>query len=600
MDLTLAPLCLLLLAAAHCPSAAEGSFGTTLTAVFNSGGLRGLVEFSPSPSGPVVNVRASLVGGQSKETFRWGIHRLPPRHDSSAPCDPIWTGDMLQDLTLRLGGLASEQEMRFLAPGLELFSGRDPLVGRALVLKSVQTGRSACATLLSSLSSRTYVAYFAGPVGGTVFVRQWASYASVYGELYWMNGTRRDYRVQWSLLHGGAVRPSGRQVQQSLESTGVPVNVPTEKPDGLVPFYVPPGEAAQLWVGKSPHAPTTRTYHVFSDLMSLEAVAMGNLQLALRDAAGTLISVVGLHLWRPKHAVANLGQNNGKVIFHQSSPFEPTLTIVQLKNPHFVAEEYKIAEIAIGTTDTVCPTPIITFNPAGVKPFETPPAGWGTSDQYAVGDLTGKYGLFSGKADVYRQLLDPTLPMSGPESVVGRMLVACGRNGVPLVCANILPVGRRLIRGRATFDGIVRGSVTVTQVEDDPLDDVYVDIGVCWTGPNNGSVDHNWHVHSKALAPGSADCISAGGHYDPHKVAHNPVYECECSARAPWRCEAGDLSTRMATVSFPSCSETMARYHFSGSNLALSGPTSVIGLPIVIHDAHYTGPRVACANIQRV
>ncbi|KAG0430931.1 hypothetical protein HPB47_022260 [Ixodes persulcatus] len=543
MDLTLAPLCLLLLA-----TAAEGSFGTTLTAVFNSGGLRGLVEFSPSPSGPVVNVRASLVGGQSKETFRWGIHRLPPRHDSSAPCDPIWTGDMLQDLTLRLGGLASEQEMRFLAPGLELFSGRDPLVGRALVLKSVQTGRSACATLLSSLSSRTYVAYFAGPVAGTVFVRQWASYASVYGELYWINGTRRDYRVQWSLLHGGAVRPSGRQVQQSLESTGVPVNVPTETPDVLVPFYVPPGEAAQL---SSPHAPTTRTYHVFSDLMSLEAVAMGNLQVALRDAAGTLISVVGLHLWRPKHAVANLGQNNGKV-----------------------------------------------------KPFETPPAGWGTSDQYAVGDLTGKYGLFSGKADVYRQLLDPTLPMSGPESVVGRMLVACGRNGVPLVCANILPVGRRLIRGRATFDGIVRGDgfedVSGMQVEDDPLDDVYVDIGVCWTGPNNGSVDHNWHVHSKALAPGSADCISAGGHYDPHKVAHNPVYECECSARAPWRCEAGDLSSRMATVSFPSCSETMARYHFSGSNLALSGPTSVIGLPIVIHDAHYTGPRVACANIQRV
>ncbi|XP_029845058.3 uncharacterized protein LOC8039494 isoform X2 [Ixodes scapularis] len=502
MDLTLAPLCLLLLAAAHCPSAAEGSFGTTLTAVFNSGGLRGLVEFSPSPSGPVVNVRASLVGGQSKETFRWGVHRFPPRHDSSAPCDPIWTGDMFQDLTLRLGGLASEQEMRFLAPGLELFSGRDPLVGRALVLKSVQTGRSACATLLTSLSSRTYVAYFAGPVAGTVFVRQWASYASVYGELYWMNGTRRDYRVQWSLLHSGAARPSGRQVQQSLESTGVPVNVPIEKPDGLVPFYVPPGVAAQLWVGKSPQAPTTRTYHVFSDLMSLEAVAMGNLQVALRDAAGTLISVVGLLLWRPKHAVANLGQNNGKVIFHQSSPFEPTLTIVQLKNPHFIAEEYKIAEIAIGTTDTVCPTPIITFNPAGV--------------------------------------------------------------------------------------------------EDDPLDDVYVDIGVCWTGPNNGSVDHNWHVHSKALAPGSADCISTGGHYDPHKVAHNSVYECECSARAPWRCEAGDLSTRMATVSFPSCSETMARYHFSGSNLALSGPTNVIGLPIVIHDAHYTGPRVACANIQRV
>ncbi|EEC16797.1 hypothetical protein IscW_ISCW012983 [Ixodes scapularis] len=494
MDLTLAPLCLLLLAAA-----AEGSFGTTLTAVFNSGGIRGLVEFSPSPSGPVVNVRASLVGGQSKETFRWGVHRFPPRHDSSAPCDPIWTGDMFQDLTLRLGGLASEQEMRFLAPGLELFSGRDPLVGRALVLKSVQTGRSACATLLTSLSSRTYVAYFAGPVAGTVFVRQWASYASVYGELYWMNGTRRDYRVQWSLLHSGAARPSGRQVQQSLESTGVPVNVPIEKPDVLVPFYVPPGVAAQLW---SPQAPTTRTYHVFSDLMSLEAVAMGNLQMALRDAAGTLISVVGLHLWRPKHAVANLGQNNGKV-----------------------------------------------------KPFETPPAGWGTSDQYAVGDLTGKYGLFSGKADVYRQLLDPTLPMSGPESVVGRMLVACGRNGVPLVCANILPVGRRLIRGRATFDGIVRGSVTVTQVEDDPLDDVYVDIGACWTGPNNSSVDHNWHVHSKALAPGSADCISTGGHYDPHKVAHNSVYEC---------------------------------------------PTNVIGLPIVIHDAHYTGPRVACANIQRV
>ncbi|CAN7937355.1 unnamed protein product, partial [Ixodes hexagonus] len=596
----------------HCLSAADASIGTTLTAVFNSGGLRGLVEFSPDLSAPAVNIRVSLVGGQSKETFRWGIYRFPPRHDSSAPCDPTWTGDVLQDLTLRFGGLAAEQEMRFLAPGLQLFAGRDALVGRALVLKSVQTERTACAALLSTLPSRTYVAYLAGPVAGIVYVRQWASYASVYGELYWMNGTRKDYRVQWSLLHSGAVRPSGRQVQQSLESTGMPANVPTEKPSGLVPFYVPAGEFAQLSVGKasdlifSPASPTIRTYHVLSDLMSLEAVAMGNLQVALGDATGTLISVAGLHLWQPKHAVANLGPNHGKVIFHQSSPFEPTLTIVQLRDLHFVAAEYKIADISIGTADNVCPTPITTFNPARVESFETPPAGWGTSDQYALGDLTGKYGPLSGKADLYRQLLDPTLPMSGPESVVGRMLVACARNGVPLVCANILPVGRRLIRGRATFDGSVRGSVTITQdvswtqVEDDPLDDVYVDIGVCWTGPRNGSVDHNWHVHEKALAPGSADCASAGGHYDPHKVSKNTVYECECSARAPWRCETGDLSTRMATVSIPSCSKTMARYHFAGSNLALSGPTSVLGLPIVIHDAHYAGPRVACANIHRI
>lgn len=80
------------------------------------------------------------------------------------------------------------------------------------------------------------------------------------------------------------------------------------------------------------------------------------------------MSTASLNLRKPKHAVANLGDRHGKVVFHQESIFKPTLVMVQLNNLRYAAIEYKVGDISIGTTDTLCPVPVTTFNPANVSP----------------------------------------------------------------------------------------------------------------------------------------------------------------------------------------------------------------------------------------
>ncbi|KAL3182180.1 hypothetical protein MRX96_035197 [Rhipicephalus microplus] len=510
---------------------------TPLAAVFNSAGIRGTVDVEPLAAAPRgVSVRVSLVGGQPRETFRWAVHRLPPRHDSSTPCAYDWIGEPIQDLTGEFGRLTSEEETR--------------------------------------LSTKAHL-----PVEPRRF-------GTVYAELHWTNGTRRDAQVRWSIHRRQQNQPA--LLQQPPSGAGnlthvTPPNVP--RPPTVVPCYTPPDSCSQLIVGKRPGNVGTRTYHVIEGVPPAldtcagggESMPQSQLVVTLTDVAtGQPMGAAVLHEWRSRHAVADLGLRHGKAIFHQPSPFEPTLSIVQLENLDYVASALIIGPISIGTADKQCPGPAAPYNPAKVDRASSPPEGHGTADQFAVGDLSGKYGPVAGHRAVYWHLLDPTLPLSGPESVAP------------------------LTRARATLDGALRGSITITRTDqtEDPLGDAYVDLGLCWQDGRNATVDHNWHLHSVPLAPGSFDCAATKGHYNPHHVDTGPAYGCQCSVHAPLRCEAGDLAGRQGTVSVPNCRTGLARYHFADSHVALSGPTSVIGLPIVFHESHFSMPRVACANLK--
>ncbi|XP_049518210.1 uncharacterized protein LOC119442590 isoform X2 [Dermacentor silvarum] len=535
-----------------------------------------------------------------------------PRHASKVA--PVCTcGRRIQDLTGEFGQLTSEQETR-LATKTPLPVEPRQWAGRALVLHSVQTGRTACAALQPpGAPVTTYAARFTGPpVAGTLFVRRWPSFGTVYAELHWTNGTRRDAQVRWSIHTRKQDQPTRLQQPPPGAPTAdlthvTPPNVP--KPPTVEPCYTPPDSCSQVSVGKRPGNVGTRTYHVLEGVPPALDTCGGGDSASGSQLVATLVDVATaqpmaaavLHEWRSRHAVADLGVRHGKLIFHQPSPFEPTLSIVQLENLDYVASKLLIGPISIGTADKQCPGPAAPYNPAKVEHTASPPEGHGTTDQFPVGDLSGKYGPVAGHRAVYWHLLDPTLPLSGHESVVGRMLLVRGSDGRPLVCANLLPVSARpLLRVRATLEGPLRGSITITRADhaEDPLGDAYVDLGLCWQDGRNGSVDHNWHLHSVPLASGSFDCAATKGHYNPHRVDTGPAYGCECTTHAPLRCEAGDLAGRQGVVSIPDCRTGLARYHFADSHVALSGPTSVIGLPVVFHESHFRMPRVACANLK--
>ncbi|KAL1420882.1 hypothetical protein MTO96_004260 [Rhipicephalus appendiculatus] len=559
------------------------SVTTPLAAVFNSAGVRGSVDVEPLAAAPDgVSVRVSLVGGQPRETFRWAVHRLPPRHDSSAPCAYDWIGEPIQDLTGEFGRLTSEEETR-LATKAHLPVEPRRWAGRALVLHSVETGRTACAALQPpGAPVTTYAARFTGPpVAGTLFVRRWPSFGTVYAELHWTNGTRRDAQVRWSIHRRQQNQPALLQQPPPGAPAGnlthvTPPNVP--KPPTVVPCYTPPDSCSQLIVGKRPGNVGTRTYHV------------------IEGAPPCLDKCAGIESTPGSQLVATLTDvATGQPMGGSSA------ARVELDNLDYVASALIIGPISIGTADKQCPGPAAPYNPAKVERAASPPEGYGTADQFAVGDLSGKYGPVAGHRAVYWHLLDPTLPLSGHESVVGRMLLVRGSDGRPLVCANLLPVSSRpLTRARAKLEGPLKGSITITRTDqtEDPLGDAYVDLGLCWQDGRNATVDHNWHLHSVPLAPGSFDCAATKGHYNPHHVDTGPAYGCQCSGHAPLRCEAGDLAGRQGTVSIPNCRTGLARYHFADSHVALSGPTSVVGLPVVFHESHFGMPRVACANLK--
>ena len=93
------------------------------------------------------------------------------------------------------------------------------------------------------------------------------------------------------------------------------------------------------------------------------------------------------------------------------------------------------------------------FNPFNVDKSSSPPNGQGSSDQYEVGDLSGKYGDLAMKTEVAGSFVDPSITLFGRLSIVGRAVVI-HKSPVPhrWVCANIEPEGVREVKTAvATF-----------------------------------------------------------------------------------------------------------------------------------------------------
>ncbi len=132
-----------------------------------------------------------------------------------------------------------------------------------------------------------------------------------------------------------------------------------------------------------------------------------------------------------------------------------------------------------------------------------------------------------------------------------------------------------------------KGTVTFTQHGDK------VRVNVQLSGLNPGA-EHGFHVHEKGDC-GSADGMSAGGHYNPAGTAHG--------AQAGTH-HAGD----MPNVKADSYGNASASFEISGVSVG-SGSTDVVGKGLIVHrdrddynsqPVGNAGPRIACAVIQKI
>uniref|UniRef100_A0A3P9MGJ2 Superoxide dismutase copper/zinc binding domain-containing protein n=1 Tax=Oryzias latipes TaxID=8090 RepID=A0A3P9MGJ2_ORYLA len=120
------------------------------------------------------------------------------------------------------------------------------------------------------------------------------------------------------------------------------------------------------------------------------------------------------------------GSIDGQVQFSQAVPQGPTTIQVSLKNLASIAGGYHVHVLPLkpGSASPCSNADILGhFNPLAWNVSNSPSPGVGTVDQYEVGDISGKFGMLTLK-DIYEGVHeDPSMPLTGPYSIVGRSLV---------------------------------------------------------------------------------------------------------------------------------------------------------------------------------
>lgn len=225
---------------------------------------------------------------------------------------------------------------------------------------------------------------------------------------------------------------------------------------------------------------------------------------------GKVIACAPIEQISPKRVVARFEEDHlqAQVMFSQESPIDPTLVDIELKsNTH--AYSYGIDELPTISRGSEEPKECaninnIIYNINNISPFSVPIEGLGTSDQYAIGDLSGKYGTLLQKANEKISTVDFNLPLFGSQSIVGRAMVFYAPNGSTVACANLDLSEGDMTVAFATFDRPVQGQVILKQRKNNCTDDTYVYFEISRSDAEKGltSFAHDWSIRRNPIFTG--------------------------------------------------------------------------------------------------
>ncbi|XP_037076792.1 uncharacterized protein LOC119097959 [Pollicipes pollicipes] len=315
------------------------------------------------------------------------------------------------------------------------------------------------------------------------------------------------------------------------------------------------------------------------------------------------------------------GAISGKVEFIQESPYSITNTETDLMGLEGIAGGYHIHLVPVHR-DNEFPCHNIAlgghYNPYKLNPATSPPPGYGSSDQYEMGDMSGKYGMLTNQSAVERFNNDTNLQLFGPQTVLGRSVVIhrAGDNS-RWACGNILwgysSSEARQVTAIASFHhpkGYAWGYIRFSQLvyHTGGRSETVIELNLRHPGANDRNVtsNHNWAIfvnpvgHDAAVQFFTSRCTAGGYRWNPDFIhlanpnAHD-FYNEECSPETPLRCEIGDLGGRLGTINLG-----QKRVVMSDPNLPLDGDFwhSAIGKSVIIFEANRGSNRYACANIE--
>ncbi|XP_053619640.1 uncharacterized protein Rsod [Plodia interpunctella] len=256
------------------------------------------------------------------------------------------------------------------------------------------------------------------------------------------------------------------------------------------------------------------------------------------------------------------------------------------------------------------------FNPFNVNKLLSPLPTKGTADQYELGDLGSKYGLLDDFKSYEAAYNETQVSLYGPYSIIGRSVVLHKKSkDRRFACSSVergySPSEAREIRGIASFHhpgGFAYGYIRMTQLihNDGSASDTVIEVKLRHPGvrDRNLTMNHNWNVFVNPVGVDAAvkvtntRCVAAGYRWNPYFTQladplNHDLYNQECGADNPLRCDVGDLTARLGTINIGG-----DRQMFVDSNLPLEGRVSAMGRAVVIFGPERSAERFACANIE--
>ncbi|XP_031640527.1 uncharacterized protein LOC116352238 isoform X2 [Contarinia nasturtii] len=550
----------------------------------------------------------------------------------------------------------------------QVISKKQMIWGKSLVLQNLDSGSYACATIVTIEDNIDHLAEarFHSPIAGSIYFHWLTAKDTMHrlnmitSNLFHVDNTsdRSPFTTHsWKIFVTDIFETNAEKSQINcnvLQLIYDPQNMGAGKSLGDID-----GRVGEIKVAKDVYRQEIKQVFNDNELILIPSDLTGphrQLFVVVYDHLheNRFLACAKIRNLRTRIAKSIFNSNGvkGEVTIHQRSPFEPTwlnFTVHSAKNELRENTEY-LRDLAgfqiknlppnptMANLHTFCDSTGDIYNPSDIENDKKPPAGYGTQDQYPVGDLSGKLQMRNNEYP-HNYLLpitpgnelngiywDVFLPMQGWYSIVHRGLTierynrtdAANTTRSNWVCGTLTLYQENrqyqlpMVTAQVLFRYPIVGKILFRQPRDDPLHEttIIIEYLIHADGSSlNTTKDHRWAIHSNPPGKDFYDwqnrCVSTNQIHNPYKVSFNPDDPSRtCSKEYATSCRLGDLTHRIASLTIAGSKKmrSLTRSIFTDTTLSLSGYNSIFGKSIVIYDdfgPKARGDRLACTTIER-
>ncbi|RWS08541.1 uncharacterized protein B4U79_07981 [Dinothrombium tinctorium] len=562
----------------------------------------------------------------SSQQYSWSLQSNPVLYDLKTACSKNELGKAEHDFTARHGPIQiptlDGKEQVFTDSEITL-QGPKSIWGRSLLIRNLNlsVAEETCSNVFDSGEVRTAEAVFTSPLAGNVIFRENERMETIiFSNLFYVGDDYRSAsRHDWKILVTDISDPRRSKKCDYLDIIFDPNSSDDKLCSQTNHSHCKVGDLTRkhgtIAVGAT-NSRYSKQFFVDTNLplSAIEGTRKMYLVLYDKNNANRVMTCAEIFLVerREVKALIDMFGVKGHFIFSQRYRMDPTVVNIELKNLNGRAKFYHIHEFPLPPRrlkeENLCSDIAVGghFNPYGINVSLSPPPGIGTNDKYEVGDLSGKFGTLSDGRNHSDVHVDMNLPLFGPNTIIGRSMVLHKPNKERWICATI-GYAAPTITAVATFVYPIVGEVVFRQEKDKPWSETTVLVDLSYAdGSVNDTENHAWHVHvnepSRDFYGWSKRCESAGGHFNPFNVGLTKY--SKCNNENPYRCEVGDLTSKSKRIKIAAYKgSTKNRHFYTDVLLPLSGPYSIVGRSLVVHDDFANkvrGNRMACAPIRVV